>query len=356
MRSTDDNALLSQYTGNNSEAAFAALVARHVDLVYSVAFRQVGNPHHAEEITQAVFIILAQKAGALRHDKALASWLFRTTHLTANNFVRSEIRRQRREQEAYMQTLLDESENEAWPHIAPLLDDAVARLNEKDRRAIVLRFYEGRNLQEIGVALGANEEAAKKRVQRAVEKLRGFFLKRGVVIPAAVLTAAISANSVQAAPTALARTATAVAFAKGATASVSTLTLIKGALKVMAWTKAKTAIAVGIGLIATLGGTTIVVEKLHAHQPAKRTSQSQVLKLVLQDSAGHVMPATELQAVRDGALTNGGITLVYQVDGSNTNLYLETMDTNSAQFRTIQEQNSKVQVFMSQPVPSLNRR
>jgi uncharacterized protein (TIGR03435 family) len=266
MQSTDDGALLRQYTGNNSEKAFAELVARHVNLVYSVAFRRVGNPHQAEEIAQAVFIILAKKAGELRHDKALSSWLFQVTRFTANNFVRSEARRQRREQEAYTQTTLNESGNEVWPSIAPLLDTAVAGLNEKDRRAIVLRFYEGRDLCEIGVALGANEEAAKKRVNRAVEKLRCFFRKRGVVVPAGALTAVISANSVQAAPAALAQTATAMAIAKGASASASTLTLAKGALKIMAWTKAKTAIVVGLGVLLTAGTATVTVEEIAAHR------------------------------------------------------------------------------------------
>src|SRR5579871_3929510 len=122
MQSTDDGALLRQYTGSDSEEAFAVLVARHVNLVYSIAFRQVGNPHHAEEIAQAVFLILAKKARELRHDKALSGWLFQVTRLTANNFVRSETRRQRREQEAYMQTTLNESGNEVWPGVAPLLD------------------------------------------------------------------------------------------------------------------------------------------------------------------------------------------------------------------------------------------
>jgi len=100
MERTDDNVLLHQFAEKRSEEAFAALVARHVNLVYSVALRQVGEPHDAEEIAQAVFIILAKKAGELRHDKAISSWLFQTTRLTANNFIRSEMRRHRREQEA----------------------------------------------------------------------------------------------------------------------------------------------------------------------------------------------------------------------------------------------------------------
>ena len=266
MEPVDDSALLRQFAENHSDEAFAELVARHVNLVYSVALRQVGHPQNAEEITQAVFIILAKKAAGLRHEKALSSWLFQATRFTAINFVRSEIRRQNREQEAQMQTILNESGGEVWPKIAPLLDDAVAALREKERRAIVLRFYEGRSLREVGLALGASEDAAKKRVGRALEKLRQSFAKRGVDSTTAAIAETISANSVLIAPVALAKTATAVALAKGAAASTSTLTLIKGALKIMAWTKAKTAIVVGAVVLAAAGGSTIVIEKLeHKH-------------------------------------------------------------------------------------------
>src|ERR1700722_9059630 len=109
MQPADDGVLLRQYAENHSDGAFAALVSRYINLVYSVAMRQVGNPHHAEEVTQAVFIILAKKAASLRHDKALSSWLFQATRLTANNFVRSEMRRHHREQEAHMQSIFNET-------------------------------------------------------------------------------------------------------------------------------------------------------------------------------------------------------------------------------------------------------
>jgi len=263
MQTTDDSALLRQYAENNSDDAFAALVGRHINLVYSVALRQVGDPHHAQEITQAVFIILARKAAQLRHDKALSSWLFQTTRLTANNFIRSEMRRRHRENEAYMQSIVDESGSNIWEKIAPLLEPAVAALNEQDRRAILLRFYEGRNLHDVGLALGASEDAAKKRVNRALEKLQRFFSKRGVYSTTAVLAGLISANSVQAAPVALSRSVTAVAITKGATASSSTLTLIKGAMKLMAWTKAKTAVIVGVVAIMAAGTTTLAVHNRH---------------------------------------------------------------------------------------------
>jgi RNA polymerase sigma factor (sigma-70 family) len=274
MQSTDDSALLRQFAENNSDEAFATLVQRHVNLVYSVALRQVGNPHHAEEITQAVFIILARKAAQLRHQKALSSWLFQTTRLTTNNFLRSETRRLHREQEAYMQSVLNESGDDVWPKIAPMLDGSIARLREKDRQAILLRFYEGKNLREVGAALGANEAAAEKRVNRALEKLRRSFCKRGVSSTGAIIAGAISANSVQAAPAMLAKTVAAMAIAKRATASVSTLTLIKGASKIMAWTKTKTAVVVGVVLILACGTTITVSKKLSAKsKPAVNTYQ-----------------------------------------------------------------------------------
>ena len=267
MQPTDDSALLRQYVENNSDEAFAALVTRHINLVYSVALRRVANPHHAEEITHAVFIILARKAASLRHDKALSSWLFQATRLTAGNFIRSEIRRHRREEEAYMQSVLNETATEVWPKIAPLLDDAVAGLREKDRQAIVLRFYEGRNLREVGLALGASEAAAEKRVNRALEKLRTFFTKRGVSSTTAILAGMISANSVHAAPVGLAKTISAVAIAKGAVASTSTLTLIKGALKIMAWTKTKTVAVAGVVILLAAGTTTIMIHQHGYHLP-----------------------------------------------------------------------------------------
>ncbi|MDE3098646.1 MAG: hypothetical protein KGJ88_04170, partial [Verrucomicrobiota bacterium] len=150
---------------------------------------------------------------------------------------------------------------ETWAQIASLLDGAMGKLGRKDHDALVLRFFENKNFAEVGAALGASEDAAKMRVGRALEKLRRFFAKRGVNPTAAAIGETISANSVQTAPAALAKTVTAVALAKGAAASTSTLTLTKGALKVMAWTKVKTAIVTGVVVLLAAGTTTVVVEK-----------------------------------------------------------------------------------------------
>jgi uncharacterized protein (TIGR03435 family) len=262
----DDLTLLREYARNNSEEAFAALVSRHVNLVYSVTLRQVRDPQLAEEITQAVFIILARKAGSLGPKTILSGWLCRTARYASANALIIQRRRQHREQEAYMQSLSNETEPELWPQIAPLLETAMEKLGQKDHDAVVLRFFEGRNFREIGSVLGASEDAAKMRVNRALEKLRKFFTKRGVSSTTAVIAGVISANSVHAAPVALAKTVTAIALAKGAAASGSTLTLIKGALKIMAWTKAKTAIVVGVGIILAAGTTTITVKEIQEHK------------------------------------------------------------------------------------------
>jgi RNA polymerase sigma factor (sigma-70 family) len=261
----DDLALLREYARNNSEAAFAALVARHVNLVYSVAQRQVRDPHLAEEITQAVFIILARKADSLNDKTILTGWLCRTARYASANALTIHRRRQRREQEAHMQSILNEAEPaETWNQIAPLLDGALEKLGRKDHDALVLRFFENKNFAEVGAALGASEDAAKMRVSRALEKLRKFLTKRGVSSTTAIIAGTISANSVQAAPVALAKSVTAAAIAKGAAASASTLTLIKGALKVMAWTKAKMAAVAVATIIVATGTTMVVIKEIHS--------------------------------------------------------------------------------------------
>ncbi len=254
MHDASDMELLRDYDRHGSEAAFAEVVQRHIGLVYSAAFRHTQNAAHAEEITQAVFIILARKAASLRADTVLEGWLYETTRLTALSFLRGERRRQFREQEAYMQSTTQESTDVAlWNQLSPLLDEAVSRLGKKDRDALILRFFKDKSVRDVAVTMQVNEAAAQRRILRALQKLRKFFSKRGVSSTTAIIAGMIAANSVQAAPVALAKSVTAVAIAKGAAARGSTLVLIKGALKIMAWTKMKTAIVVGVGVLLAAG-------------------------------------------------------------------------------------------------------
>jgi len=266
MHEPDDQALLCEYLDRGSEDAFATLVSRHVNKVYSVALRHTGNPHHAEEITQAVFVIFARKADRLRPPVVLSGWLYHAARLTSVTFVRGEIRRTRREQEAHMQMLSNDDGAQAWKQIGPLVDTALAGLNEADRHAIVLRFFDGKSLREVADALGASEDAAKKRVHRALERMQRFLSRRGVDVTAAAIGGAISLHAVQAAPALLAKTSTAVALAKGATVSASTTTLITGALKLMAWTKAKSTVVAGIIVLLAAGTTTLTVHEFQKHR------------------------------------------------------------------------------------------
>ena len=174
MTDASDTDLLEQFVHDRSEAAFTALVERHIGIVHAVALRYTANPQHAEDITQAVFIILARKAEALNRKTILPGWLYHTARLTAANYQRAEIRRIRREQEVFMESKLQEpaSSQPLWPELTPLLDEAMSRLRDCDRDALVLRYFQNKSLAEVGAAMGLAERAAQKRVLRAIDRPR----------------------------------------------------------------------------------------------------------------------------------------------------------------------------------------
>ena len=220
----DDMTLVREFAARQSEPAFAELVERHIGLVHSAALRQVGDAHLAGEITQAVFIILARKAASLGPKTVLAAWLYRTTRYAAADALKSRRRRAAREQEAYMQSTLNQPDADAWTRLAPLLDDAMNELGETDRTVLVLRYFENKTAHEIATALRMEENAAQKRVARALEKLRARFVKRGVTLTATVIAGAVVVNSVQAAPVGLAVTVKAAWLSASTT---GTFTILK---------------------------------------------------------------------------------------------------------------------------------
>ena len=202
-----DCELLRQYAEGGDEAAFAELVRRYVDLVYSAAWRQVGGDAHlAQDAAQDVFTQLAKQARRLCRHPSLAGWLYTTARYAANNLHRRERRRRTREQEAYVMQTTPSAPEPDWAALQPVLDEAVCSLAAADREVVLLRFFQNKHHGEVGSALGLSEDAARKRVERALEKLRNHFSRRGVTVSTALLAAVITANSVQAAPANLAAT------------------------------------------------------------------------------------------------------------------------------------------------------
>lgn len=253
MNATDAE-LLRHYCRERSEEAFAELVRRNLDLVYSTALRQVRSPQLAEEVVQSVFIDLNRSAQCLAAGTILTAWLYQVARRTAVDVVRREARRQMREQIAIEMTVMNASDDD-WKQIEPLLDDAMAALDETDRAAVLLRYFENKSLREVGEALGTSDDAAQKRVSRAVERLREFFAKQGVTVGASGLAVAISANAVQAAPAALSYAAVAVAVFHGAAAAGAVPSLLTSALSQLSWTSTKTALAVAaIILLVVVAG------------------------------------------------------------------------------------------------------
>ncbi len=188
--------------------AFAALVRRHLDLVYATALRKVEDEGSAQEISQNVFAVLARKAWQFAPDDSLPAWLYKTTLLESTAWLRGELRRRRREQTAAElgTTMKTPDEEPALRALVPLLDEALLSLREKDRTALLLRFYESRPLRDVGASLGIGEDAAQKRVAGAVERVAQFFQRRGFRTATAAVTATLlqhTATSASAAAAAL---------------------------------------------------------------------------------------------------------------------------------------------------------
>ena len=275
---TESQKLLVQYGANGSEEAFRELVARFINLVYSTALRLVdGDTHRAQDVAQEVFIDLARLARGISSKVMLGGWLHRHTCFVAAKTLRGERRRQDRERQATEMNALEDHAPARFEHLAPILDEAINQLSTPDRTAIVLRFFEGQDLRSVGQALATNEDAAQKRVTRALDKLRTLLLRRGVALPGAGLAALLTGHAVAAAPAGLATSISTVAISSAA-AVTGGLTL--NLLKLMTMTKLK--LAAGAIVIAGFG-TTLVLER---QAQAELRQDNQALRQEVEQSAG----------------------------------------------------------------------
>ena len=245
----NDQDLLRQFSRDHSQDAFTALVQRHMNLVYSTALRHVRSRELAEEVAQSVFSDLARNAARLKAKTVLSAWLYQVTRGQAVDVVRRESRRQARERFAAEMTAVNATSSD-WTRIELLLDDAMESLNETDRAAVLLRYFENKPLREVGALLGASDDAAQKRVSRAVERLREFFSKRGVTASASGLVVLLSANAIQAAPAGLVAAISTTAAALAGTIVPTTTTAT--AIKTIAMTTLQKAI-IGVTLAAAVG-------------------------------------------------------------------------------------------------------
>ena len=218
----DDWQLLKFYARDDSQDAFTEIVTRHVNLVYSAALRQVREPELARDVTQLVFANLARQAKSLKPKGTLAGWLYRDASFTSRDVLRRERRRFAREQEAVAMQDCETDIAHDWRRIQPRLDAALSELGQTDRDAVLLRFFEQRSLKDIGSVLGMEEDTARKRVSRALEKLRTLLARDGITTTSDALSGALTAHAVQVAPAGIAAGILATSLAAGSAAAAAT--------------------------------------------------------------------------------------------------------------------------------------
>jgi RNA polymerase sigma factor (sigma-70 family) len=291
MPEKSDIQLLRDYAASRDESAFREIVTRHADLVYSSALRQMGSPDLAADVVQSVFVDLARKAKSVADgfpaEASLVGWLYRGTRYAAFNHSRAARRRVSHERLAMEQLIANSEAGPDWEQICPVLDEAMAALNEDDREALLLRYFKNQDFRAVGAALGISDDAAQKRVSRAVEHLRELFAKRGVTVGAGGLVVVIAANAVQAAPAGLVATISAAALA-----GTAVTTTIATATKAIAMTTLqKTIIATTLAIVAGAG----IYEARQASQLRDRVESLQQQQAPLADQV------RQLQQERDTA-------------------------------------------------------
>ena len=270
-----DRDRLRRFVSAGDERAFAEIVHAHVDMVYAAALRQTRSPAAADEVTQAVFILLSRKAATLGGQVVLAAWLHRAAFYTARNAVRREARRRRHERRAALERGEPHTNPRAvpptWQRLAPLLDAGVAGLREGDRQAIVLRFFQRRSLADVGRAMGISEDAAQMRVSRAVGKLRATFARAGVTLDVCSLANVVWVNTaVRAAPPAVVRgvAGAVVRSFRGPTGAAVAAVIADAVGRAMTRGRATVLTAVVCCTLSGVGGTVFLLQRAILHGPA----------------------------------------------------------------------------------------
>jgi RNA polymerase sigma factor (sigma-70 family) len=266
----EDAHLLEQYVQTGSHEAFEGLVKRHVNFVHAAAMRHVHDPDVAEDVTQAVFMVLARKAATLRHEAVLSSWLMSTTRYAALSTMKIARRRRHHEKQVAEMTAGNQTTENLelqWQQLQEMLDAAMGKLREADRKAILLRFYERKSFAEIGRILGTAEDAARKRVSRAVDQLRTIFGKDGEVIPAVALGTLLFTKLAQVAPAELAGKITAAALAPAGAATGASADLARGIVHHLSAVKVRRMTALTCAMVLVLAlGSLAATQMLKWHQ------------------------------------------------------------------------------------------
>jgi RNA polymerase sigma factor (sigma-70 family) len=294
-----DNRLLAEYAHHGSEGAFRELVERHINLVHAAALRESrGDDSLAEDITQAVFAELARLAARLLSHPAIAGWLYTCVRRMAANALRADQRRKDREQKAFTmnEALITASPDPLWEQVRPVLDDVMHELNDEDRAAVLLRFFEERSLKEVGTALGLTENAARMRVERSLEKLHRLLARRGVHSSASTLSAVLVAGAALKAPSTLASSVATAAMAKAATVDASILT----SARLLAFLRTKTGVAAAL---ATITAAVLIFHHLRPNPAETITQPESNMRVAVANASGPATPegspATQNQPAAD---------------------------------------------------------
>lgn len=342
----DDEQILREYASTRSESAFAELVSRHANWIYSSALRTLGDAHLAEDVTQGVFLLLSQKPERTI-GRPLAGWLFNATRLCAANALRSERRRAKHERKAAAAapTVARPSTDPLWETLAPLLDELMARLHSSDRQLLLLRFYQRKTLADIGRLLGISEEVARKRAAKALDKLRGLFRARGVVAPVAAISASLLEHTTNAAPQGLIALAQTPATSQAAAMSP----IARAAERTMIFNKLKPWIAFAIAILIAMAVGIAIEREISPDQIALAPSMPDP-----RPSAPNPYPSVVQFQLGSSNFPDGDEINITQVRGTSDTISLDNTYQVTGTYKLVSHDNAVLAAYVTAMTPGEN--